>query len=57
MNRQGKILTLGLGKKRALQLPLIAGLLVLFSLGVRWWYNSRAAKGVRLLDMVDSRNR
>ncbi len=53
MNRLGKILTLGLAEKRAWQLPIIAGLLVLFGLGVRWWYNSRAAKGVRLLDMVD----
>ncbi len=53
MNRLGKILTLGLSKKRAWQLPLITGLLVLFGLGVRWFYNSRAARGVRLLDMVD----
>ncbi len=53
MNRLGKVLTLGLEKKRAWQLPIIAALLVLFALGVRWWYNSRAAKGVRLLDMVD----
>ncbi len=53
MNRLRKILTLGLEKKRAWQLPLIAGLLALFGLGVRWWFNSRAAKGVRLLDMVD----
>ncbi len=30
MNRLGKILTLGLEKKRAWQLPLIAGLLVLW---------------------------
>ncbi len=30
MNRLGKILTLGLEKKRAWQLPMIAGLLVLF---------------------------
>ncbi len=43
MNRLGKILTLGLEKKRAWQLPIIAGLLVVFGLGVRWWYNSRAA--------------
>ncbi len=57
MNRLGKILTLGLSKKRAWQLPIIAGLLVLFGLGVRWWYNSRAAKGIRLLDMVDSASR
>ena len=53
MNRLGKILTLGLEKKRAWQLPIIAGLLVVFGLGVRWWYNSRAAQGIRLLDMVD----
>ncbi len=53
MNRLGKILTLGLERKRAWQLPIIAGLLLLFGLGVRWWYNSRAARGVRLLDMVD----
>ncbi len=53
MNRLGKILTLGLEKKRAWQLPIIAALLLLFGLGVRWWYNSRAAKGIRLLDMVD----
>ncbi len=53
MNRLAKILTLGLERKRAWQLPIIAGLLVLFGLGVRWWYNSRAAKGIRLLDMVD----
>ncbi len=53
MNRLLKILTLGLEKKRAWQLPIIAGLLVLFGLGVRWWFNSRAAKGIRLLDMVD----
>ena len=36
MNRLGKILTLGLEKKRAWQLPIIAGLLALFGLGVRW---------------------
>ena len=36
MNRLGKILTLGLERKRAWQLPLIAVLLVLFGLGVRW---------------------
>ena len=30
MNRLGKILTLGLERKRAWQLPLIAGLLLLF---------------------------
>ncbi len=53
MKRLTKILTLGLEKKRAWQLPIIAALLVLFGLGVRWWYNSRAAKGIRLLDMVD----
>ncbi len=53
MNRLGKILTLGLEKKRAWQLPIIAALLVLFGLGVRWWFNSRAAQGIRLLDMVD----
>ncbi len=53
MNRLRKILTLGLAKKRAWQLPLIAGLLFVFGLGVRWWYNSRAAQGIRLLDMVD----
>ncbi len=53
MNRLRKILTLGLEKKRAWQLPMIAGLLVLFSLGVCWWYNSRAVKGIRLVDMVD----
>ncbi len=53
MNRLRKILTLGLEKKRAWQLPIIAALLVLFGLGVRWWYNSRAVKGIRLLDMVD----
>ncbi len=53
MNRLLKILTLGLAKKRAWQLPLIAGLLMVFGLGVRWWYNSRAAQGIRLLDMVD----
>ena len=53
MNRLGKILTLGLEEKRAWQLPIIAALLVLFGLGVRWWYNSRAAQGIRLLDMVD----
>ena len=34
MNRLGKILTLGLEKKRAWQLPLLAGLLLLFGLGV-----------------------
>ncbi len=53
MKRVLKILTLGLEKKRAWQLPIIAGLLVLFGLGVRWWFNSRAAKGIRLLDMVE----
>ncbi len=53
MNRLGKILTLGLERKRAWQLPIIAGLLMVFGLGVRWWYNSRAAQGIRLLDMVD----
>ncbi len=26
---------------------------VVFGLGVRWWYNSRAVQGIRLLDMVD----
>ncbi len=53
MNRLGKILTLGLEKKRAWQLPIIAALLVLFGLGVRWWYNWVAVRGIRLLDMVD----
>ena len=53
MNRLLKILTLGLERKRAWQLPLLAGLLLLFGLGVRWWYNSRAAQGIRLLAMVD----
>ncbi len=42
MNRLRKILTLGLEKKRAWQLPIIATLLALFGLGVRWWFNSRA---------------
>ncbi len=32
MNRLGKILTLGLEKKRAWQLPIIAGLLVVFTM-------------------------
>ncbi len=39
MNRLGKILTLGLAKKRAWELPVIAVLLALFGLGVRWWFN------------------
>ncbi len=39
MKRLEKILTLGLEKKRAWQLPIIAGLLVLFGLGVWWWAN------------------
>ena len=47
-----KILTLGLEKKRAWQLPLLAGLLVVFGLGVRWWYNSRAVQGIRLLVLL-----
>ncbi len=53
MNRLGKILTLGLEKKRAWQLPLIAGLLVLFGLGVRWWYNSRAVRTLDLVKLVE----
>ncbi len=53
MNRLGKILTLGLEKKRAWQLPIIAGLLVLFGLGVWWYFNWVAVRGIRLLDMVD----
>ena len=53
MNRLGKILTLGWEKRRAWQLPLIAGLLVLFGLGVRWWYNSRAARTLDLVKLVE----
>ncbi len=37
MNRLGKVLTLGLDKKRAWQLPIIAALLLLFAGGI-WWY-------------------
>ncbi len=53
MKRLGRILTLGLEKKRAWQLPIIAGLLALFGLGVRWWYNSRAARTLSLVKLVE----
>ena len=36
MNRLGKILTLGRERRRVWQLPVIAGLLFVFGLGVRW---------------------
>ncbi len=53
MNRLGKILTLGLERKRAWQLPIITALLVLFGLGVRWWFNSRAARTLSLVKLVE----
>ncbi len=39
MSQLRKILTLGLERKRAWQLPLLAGLLLGFGLGVRWRLN------------------
>ncbi len=49
MNRLGKILTLGLEKKRAWQLPLIAVFLLLFA-GAIWYYANWLAAGVATIN-------
>ena len=56
MNRLRKILTLGLEKKRAWQLPIIAALLVLFGLGVWWYYNWHYAGGFDVWELVEQGN-
>ncbi len=53
MNRLGKILTLGLEKKRAWQLPLLAGLLVLWALAMHYVVNKLLARQLDLVKLVE----
>ena len=53
MNRLGKILTLGLERKRAWQLPIIGVLLLMFGLGIRWFANHNAVRVMNLVGSID----
>ena len=54
MNRLGKILTLGLKKKQAWQLPIIAALLVLFAPSLRWYHDHVATRTFGLISLVET---